>query len=91
MSALAIDIPSVPDFHDGDGAFFVLEWINYAIPSLPQPVAILARKLFAPLRPWIPCERLDATENLPQVLFGDAIEILLNRFLEEEAICGHLF
>jgi hypothetical protein len=91
MFASAIDILSVSDFDNSHSAFFVLDRVHNAVPSLPQPVAILSREFFAPLGPWIASERLYTTEDLPQVLFGDAIEILLNGFLEKEAICGHLF
>jgi hypothetical protein len=91
MLALAIDVLSMSNFHHNHCAFFVLDRVDDAIPPLPHSVTIRASKLFTPWRAWIPCERLDTTEDLFQVFLRDAVEILLNRFFEKEAICGHLF
>jgi hypothetical protein len=89
-SPSAIDVLSVSDSYHGDSAFFVLDGVYNAITPLPQSISILTGKLFAPWSARINREPFDASEDFSQILFGNVIEILLNRFLEKEAICGHL-
>jgi hypothetical protein len=91
MFALAIYVLSVADFYHSDDALFIPDGVYDAIPPLPQSIATLAGELFATFRARLTRERPDASENLPQVFFGNASEILLNRFLEKEAIYGHSF
>jgi hypothetical protein len=91
MFALAVDVLPVSNFYNSDCALLILDGVYDPIAPLPQSIAAVAGELFATLRARVTGERLDARENPPQVFLGNAIEILLNGFLEKEAIYGHLF
>jgi hypothetical protein len=84
--ALPIDVFSVPDFHNEHCVFFVLNGIDDAIPPLPYSITIQAGKFFAPLRSWVTSKRSDTRKDFSQLFLGDALEILLNRFFEIDAI-----
>ena len=86
-----IDVLPVPDPDDGDGLGFVLYGVYDAVSPLSQPVSVPAGEIFGTGRARILCEGFDAAQDLPQVFLWNAVEILSNRFFEEEAISDHLF
>jgi hypothetical protein len=80
--ALAINFLSVSDLDYGDCSLIVFDGVQYAVSPLPQSIAIVAGKFFAPLRTRIHLKRLDVTKNFPKILLRDAVEVSLSRVFE---------
>jgi hypothetical protein len=66
-SRLAVDVATVGDLHDLDQRGGVVHLVEHAVVALPQPVALLARELLGAGRPRVVAQRLDPSEDAPQV------------------------
>jgi hypothetical protein len=66
----------VADFDNPNGKHIVLNGINDAIISLPDPITLLAGKLFTTRWSRIFFKKIDAIDDTLEVLLGNRVKIL---------------
>lgn len=86
---LPIDVTTVRDANDGHGDERVFNGIDYAVGLLADPVLVLAGELLRAVWPRIDREREDAAHDEAPDTGGKALDLLLGRPRDEDAIGGH--
>ena len=66
------------DFDNPDGEHIVLNGINDAIISLPDPITLLPGKLFTTRWSRIFFKKIDVIDDALEVLLGNRVKILAN-------------
>jgi hypothetical protein len=66
----------VADFDNPNGKHIVLNGINDAIISLPDPITLLAGKLFTTRWSRIFFKKIDAIDDTLEVLLGNRVKVL---------------
>ena len=82
-------IATVADFDNPDGEHIVLNGINNAITSLPDPITLLAGKLFTTRWSRIFFKKIDAIDNALEVLLGNCVKVLYGGSFKIDLIFCH--
>ena len=77
------------DLHDEHSVPLVLNAVDDAVVTLPNPVLVPARQLLAPVRPGLRCEDADAGDDLAAVFRWESLQLFDGRRLDEQAITFH--
>jgi len=89
LSAASIDVTTMTNLDDQHGKSGVLDLVNDSISTLPDTIALLARKLLATCRPRIICKRPDALHDPLDFLLRESSQVFSYGFLEEQLIACH--
>jgi hypothetical protein len=79
----------VTDFNNLDNELIILNGINDAIISLPDPITLLTAKLFTTRRPRIFFKKVDAIDSALEALFGNRVKVLYGGSFKIDLIFGH--
>ena len=75
ISTAPVRLPPVSDFHHRDHKHLIMDFINDPVGSLPYPVSILARQLFAAGSPRILCDGFEAFQDSSHIFLGKGTKI----------------
>jgi hypothetical protein len=84
-----MDIAPVADFDNLDGEHIVLNGINDAIISLPNPITLLTGKLFTTRRSRIFFKKINAIDEALEVLLGNRVKAPYDGSFKIDLIFGH--
>ena len=86
---LPVDLFPVTDLDHVDHHGAVVDRVDNPVDSLPYPIQIGAGQLLGAGRARIVGQAFDSRQDFPQIGFGDRLQILKHRILEQDLISCH--
>ena len=77
------------DPYNDDDPFRIMDRVQYPIPSLPDPILLLAGEFLRSLWPWVGSKRLDSFDDPAAIAFRECLDLLYCRRLDAQVIIFH--